>query len=46
MADLGARRWAAKQAKDFASADRLRAELAVLGWAMLNRKDGYELKKS
>ena len=46
VAELGARRWAAKQAKDFAAADRLRAELAALGWAMLDRKDGYELKKS
>jgi cysteinyl-tRNA synthetase len=44
VADLGARRWAAKQAKDFATADQLRKELTALGWAMLDRKDGYDLK--
>jgi cysteinyl-tRNA synthetase len=44
VADLGARRWAAKQAKDFATADQLRKELTALGWTMLDRKDGYELK--
>lgn len=41
---LAAQRWAAKQAKDFAAADRLRQELTALGWAMLDRKDGYDLK--
>jgi cysteinyl-tRNA synthetase len=45
VAELGARRWAAKQAKDFATADRLRQELAALGWTMVDRKDGYDLKK-
>lgn len=44
IAALGAQRWAAKQAKDFAAADRLRQELTGLGWTMLDRKDGYELK--
>jgi cysteinyl-tRNA synthetase len=43
---LAAQRWAAKQAKDFAAADRLRQELTALGWAMLDRKDGYDLKKA
>jgi hypothetical protein len=28
------------------AADRLRLELAELGWTMLDRKDGYDLKKS
>ena len=46
VAELGAKRWAAKQAKDFVAADRLRLELAELGWTMLDRKDGYELKRS
>jgi cysteinyl-tRNA synthetase len=41
---LAAQRWAAKQAKDFAAADRLRQELTARGWAMLDRKDGYDLK--
>lgn len=40
------RRWAAKQAKDFAAADALRKEIAVLGWTMLDRKDGYSLEKA
>ena len=42
---LAERRWAAKQAKDFAGADGLRAQLAAAGWTMLDRKDGYELRK-
>ena len=38
---LAEKRWAAKQAKDFATADALRKELAAAGWSMLDRKDGY-----
>lgn len=45
IAALGAGRWAAKQAKDFALADRLRQELAAAGWTMLDRKDGYDLRR-
>ena len=41
---LAAKRWAAKQAKDFATADALRKELAAAGWSMLDRKDGYSLE--
>ncbi len=41
---LGERRWAAKQAKDFAAADALRKELSAAGWSMLDRKDGYSLE--
>jgi len=41
---LAARRWAAKQAKDFAAADALRKELTAAGWNMLDRKDGYSLE--
>jgi len=41
---LAEQRWAAKKAKDFASADRLRGELAAAGWTMLDRKDGYSLE--
>ena len=43
---LAERRWAAKQARDFAGADALRAEIAAAGWTMLDRKDGYDLRKS
>jgi cysteinyl-tRNA synthetase len=41
---LAEKRWAAKQAKDFASADALRKEIAAAGWTMLDRKDGYSLE--
>jgi len=41
---LAERRWAAKQSRDFAAADALRAELAGLGWDMLDRKDGFDLR--
>ncbi|MEO6003647.1 MAG: cysteine--tRNA ligase [Opitutus sp.] len=41
---LAEKRWAAKQAKDFSTADGLRKELAAAGWNMLDRKDGYSLE--
>ncbi|HEX2853831.1 MAG TPA: cysteine--tRNA ligase [Opitutaceae bacterium] len=41
---LAEKRWAAKQAKDFASADAMRREIAAAGWSMLDRKDGYSLE--
>ena len=44
IADLAAKRWAAKQAKDFATADALRKDLTAAGWSMLDRKDGYSLE--
>ena len=44
VAALAGRRWAAKQAKDFATADALRKDIAAAGWAMLDRKDGYSLE--
>ena len=43
---LAEKRWSAKQAKDFASADILRKEIAAAGWSMLDRKDGYSLEPS
>ncbi len=43
---LADRRWAAKQARDFAAADALRKEIAATGWTMLDRKDGYSLEKA
>ena len=43
---LAGRRWEAKKAKDFAGADKLRAELAAAGWSMLDGKDGYKLEPS
>ncbi|MGD1032523.1 MAG: cysteine--tRNA ligase [Opitutaceae bacterium] len=41
---LAERRWAAKQAKDFAVADALRRDISAAGWSMLDRKDGYSLE--
>ena len=41
---LAEKRWAAKQAKDFAGADALRKELAAAGWSMLDSKEGYKLE--
>jgi len=39
-------RWAARNAKDWADADRLRGELAALGWSMKDGKDSYVLTKT
>jgi cysteinyl-tRNA synthetase len=41
---LAERRWTAKKAKDYATADALRKELAAAGWSMLDGKDGYKLE--
>ncbi len=41
---LAEKRWAAKQAKDFAAADALRKELTAAGWSMLDSKDSYKLE--
>jgi len=41
---LAEKRWAAKQAKDFAAADALRQELAAAGWSMLDSKTNYKLE--
>nr|WP_226894930.1 cysteine--tRNA ligase [Luteolibacter marinus] len=36
-------RWAARNAKDWAKADAMRAELSAKGWNMKDGKEGYEL---
>jgi cysteinyl-tRNA synthetase len=41
---LANERWAAKESKDFATADRLRAKLADSGWKVLDHKDGFDLE--
>jgi cysteinyl-tRNA synthetase len=40
---LAERRGAAKKAKDFSSADKLRAEIESLGWTIVDGKDGYSI---
>ena len=42
VADL---RWTARNAKDWTEADRLRSELAALGWTMKDGKDSYTLAR-
>lgn len=44
--ELAAARWQAKQERDFARADALRAQLTELGWSVRDAKDGYELTPS
>jgi cysteinyl-tRNA synthetase len=41
---LAHKRLEARLAKDFKTADALRAELAAAGWSMLDGKDGYKLE--
>jgi cysteinyl-tRNA synthetase len=43
---LADERWSAKQARDWANADRLRDELLQQGWKILDHKDGYDLEKA
>jgi cysteinyl-tRNA synthetase len=43
---LAQARWDAKKAKDFAKADALRKELTDKGWTILDRKDGFDVKKA
>jgi cysteinyl-tRNA synthetase len=42
--ELSKKRWVARKAKDYATADALRKELAAAGWSMLDGKDGYKLE--
>jgi hypothetical protein len=41
--ELAARRAAARRVGDFAAADRLRDEIATLGWIVTDTPDGYDL---
>ncbi|MEM9398645.1 MAG: cysteine--tRNA ligase [Verrucomicrobiota bacterium] len=43
---LAMKRWQAKQAKDWNTADKLRDEIASLGWTIKDRKDGFDLIKN
>lgn len=42
---LAEARWAARAAKNWAEADRLRAELTALGWTMKDGKTEYQLER-
>src|SRR5580700_10240524 len=41
--ELAAQRLAARQARDYAAADRLRAEIAQQGWVVTDTQGGYDL---
>jgi cysteinyl-tRNA synthetase len=43
---LAEQRWQAKATKDWATADQVRQELTALGWAIKDRKDGYDIVKA
>jgi cysteinyl-tRNA synthetase len=43
---LAEKRWAARLAKDWPTADALRVELAALGWTMKDGKEHYSLAKA
>jgi cysteinyl-tRNA synthetase len=43
VSELAERRRAARAARDFAEADRLRAEIEVAGWEMRDKGDGFTL---
>ena len=45
VAELAARRQAAREARDFGEADRLRDELEAAGWEARDEADGYRLVK-
>ena len=45
IAALAAARAAAREARQWAEADRLRAEIQAAGWEMEDRADGYALKR-
>jgi hypothetical protein len=44
--DLADRRLAARAHKDWAESDRLRGQIAALGWTVQDSKDGYKLVQS
>jgi cysteinyl-tRNA synthetase len=45
IAALAAARAAARESRQWAEADRLRAEIQAAGWEMEDRADGYALKR-
>ena len=45
IVELANKRWEAKKAKNFALADELRKKISDLGWTVLDKKDGFDIKK-
>ena len=45
IVELAQMRWEAKKSKDFAKADELRKKITELGWNVLDKKDGFDIKK-
>lgn len=45
IAELAEKRWQAKQAKDWGTADVVRKELDAAGWIIKDSKDGYQVLK-
>ncbi len=43
---LAEKRWAARQAKDWAASDALRAEIAALGWQIKDEKEDYAITRA
>ena len=43
IAAIAAKRWEARQAKDWAASDVYRDELAAQGWVVKDGRDGYEV---
>ncbi len=43
--ELASKRLEARKNKDFALSDKLRDEIAALGYGIIDKKDGFELKK-
>jgi cysteinyl-tRNA synthetase len=46
VVELAERRAAARAGRDFETSDRLRDELAALGWVMRDRADGFDLVRA
>jgi cysteinyl-tRNA synthetase len=44
ISELAQRRWEAKQARDFATADALREQIATAGWVVVDQPQGYALQ--
>lgn len=44
VAAIAEKRWTARNAKDWATADRVRKELIAAGWSMKDGRDGYTLE--